>query len=91
MTLILLTSIVPVAYAAPSGEIFFPDGQVSSVDNILEVGDSEEVVVTFRNTAGPDIDDVESTLRSITLAAVLDRRAEHCWSRHCFFSGMEEV
>ncbi len=49
--------------AAPSGQV-----DVES-DNILELGDSQEVVVTFKNTADTDVTDVASTIQFITLSA----------------------
>ncbi len=55
----------PHVLAAPSGAI-----EVEA-DNILELGDSEEVVVTFRNTASADVNDVASTIQFVTLAAAL--------------------
>jgi len=48
---------------APSGTV-----QVEA-DNVLELGDSQEVVVTFRNTGTGDVTDVASTMQFITLAA----------------------
>jgi len=51
------------ALAAPSGLV-----DVES-DNILELGDSKEVVVTFKNTADTAITDVASTIQFITLSA----------------------
>ena len=54
---------VPPVFAAPSGAV-----EVEA-DNVLELGDSEEVVVTFRNTATTALDDVASTIQYITLAA----------------------
>ncbi len=47
-----------------------PSGAVEvETDNVLELGDSEEVVVTFRNTASEDVNDVASTIQFVTLAA----------------------
>jgi len=54
---------VPRVFAAPSGAV-----EVEA-DNVLELGDSEEVVVTFRNTASADINDVASTIQFVALAA----------------------
>jgi len=54
---------VPSVLAAPSGQI-----QVEA-DNVLQLGDSQQVVVTFQNTAGADITDVASTIQYIALAA----------------------
>ncbi len=53
----------PNALAAPSGQI-----QVEE-DNVLQLGDNQEVVVSFKNTADADITDVASTVQFITLAA----------------------
>jgi hypothetical protein len=48
---------------APSGTV-----QVEA-DNVLELGDSEEVVVTFKNSASAAVNDVASTFQFIALAA----------------------
>ena len=54
---------IPQVFAAPSGAI-----EVEK-DNVLQLGDSTEVVVTFRNTATTGLNDVASTIQFITLAA----------------------
>ena len=54
---------VPRVFAAPSGAVEVEE------DNVLQLGDSTEVVVTFRNTATTALDDVASTIQYITLAA----------------------
>jgi uncharacterized repeat protein (TIGR01451 family) len=54
---------VPRVSAAPSGTVEVEE------DNVLQLGDSTEVVVTFRNTATTALDDVASTIQYITLAA----------------------
>jgi len=53
---------IPHLFAAPSGTIDV------EADNVLELGDSGEVFVTFRNTAS-GINDTASTIQFITLAA----------------------
>ena len=54
---------VPRVFAAPSGAVEVEE------DNVLQLGDSTEVVVTFRNTATTALDDVASAIQYITLAA----------------------
>ncbi|MFC1956003.1 hypothetical protein ACFLWZ_05720 [Chloroflexota bacterium] len=49
--------------AAPSGQV-----DVES-DNILELGDSQEVVITFENTADTAVTDVASTVQFIAISA----------------------
>ncbi|MBS7644400.1 MAG: hypothetical protein QXO32_06825 [Candidatus Bathyarchaeia archaeon] len=56
-----------VASAAPSGTIDPPVGEVDP--NVLELGDDEWVIVTFKNSAGASLTDVASTIQYITLAA----------------------
>lgn len=60
--------IIPHMFAAPSGQVFFPEGEVSSEDMVLELGASGENIVKFENTAS-DITDVASTIQFITLSA----------------------
>ncbi|MBM4462317.1 MAG: IPTL-CTERM sorting domain-containing protein [Chloroflexi bacterium] len=60
---ILLLNLASIAYAAPSSAVSV------ETDNIIEVGSSQEVVVTFQNTASSDINDVASTIQFITFAA----------------------
>ena len=80
---ILLLSPVPIANAAPSGAI------TVEADNVLQLGESGQVVVTFKNTA-TDISDVASTVQYITLAAanlnpsrtLIDTTAPAPWSIH---------
>ncbi len=66
----LISSIAFVA-AAPSGNIYFPEGGVSSTDNVLTLGGSAEVTVSFKNTASADVSDVASTIQYVTLAAAV--------------------
>jgi hypothetical protein len=73
LAMMLLSSLVAVAHAAPTGKIYFdPSGQVSSADNVLLTTgsqSSEAFTITFKNDAGALITDVGSTLQYITLAA----------------------
>jgi len=64
---ILLVSLVPLAAAAPSGTLYPPVGAVA--DNVLLLGGTEWVVITFNNAAGATITDVASTIQYIRLAA----------------------
>ena len=66
---LFITTIITVPiFAAPSGEIYFPDGQVDAEDMVLEFGHSGENTIIFKNTAS-GINDVASTIQYITLAA----------------------
>ncbi|MEM3022045.1 MAG: hypothetical protein QW645_00740, partial [Candidatus Bathyarchaeia archaeon] len=58
---------IPVVDAAPSGSIGAPSGSVA--DNVLVLGQTEQVTITFRNTAGAGVGDVASTIQYIALAA----------------------
>ncbi|MEJ5292865.1 MAG: hypothetical protein WHS82_04625 [Candidatus Methanosuratincola sp.] len=70
LAFLLLANITSVA-AAPSGNIYFPEGGVSSTDNVLTLGGSANVTVSFKNTAGANVSDVASTIQYITLAAAV--------------------
>ncbi|MEM3150985.1 MAG: hypothetical protein QXK15_00225 [Candidatus Bathyarchaeia archaeon] len=67
ISFILIIALCNVSNAAPSGSIGAPSGSVE--DNVLELGGEETVTVTFKNTAGADVNDVASTIQYITLAA----------------------
>ena len=60
---LILVLDTPHVLGAPSGAV-----EVEA-DNVLELGDGEEVVVTFRNTASEDVNDVASTIQFVALAA----------------------
>ncbi|MBS7645696.1 hypothetical protein KEJ44_06655 [Candidatus Bathyarchaeota archaeon] len=64
---ILFIALCDASNAAPSGSIGAPTGTVA--DNVLVLYGEEEVIVTFKNTAGADSSDVASTIQYITLAA----------------------
>ncbi len=67
LTTILLIGLVPLVNAAPTSEIYQPVGTV--VDNILELGESENVTITFKNSATADLSDIGSTIQNITISA----------------------
>lgn len=55
--------------AAPSSAIYFPEVSNSSAHNILETDTSTTITISFKNTAGADINDVASTIQYLTIAA----------------------
>lgn len=69
VVLIFGAGLVALVNGAASGTIYFPDTEVSSADNILHLGESEKVNITFKNSAGADVSDVASTLQYISLSA----------------------
>jgi len=69
LIIILQIYILRVVFAAPSGEIYFPETGNDEADNILETGESMTITVSFKNTAGAEISDVASTIQYITIAA----------------------
>ena len=62
-SILILLLFAPGVSAAPSGTTDV------ETDNFLPLGGSDEVVITFQNTAGADNTDVSSTIQFITLAA----------------------
>ncbi|MDI9644578.1 MAG: hypothetical protein QFX35_05105 [Candidatus Verstraetearchaeota archaeon] len=68
---LLFAANIPLIAAAPSGNIYFPEGAVSSADNVLTLGGTANVTVSFKNTAGSDVTDVASTIQYVTLAAAV--------------------
>jgi len=70
-SLIPLSSLIPVAGAAPTGEITLisPPDNTLTFTTIGTAGEQEVVTVRFTNTAGAAITDVASTIQYITLAA----------------------
>ena len=65
----LLTTTVVILALSGTPVLAAPSGLVDvESDNILELGDSQEVVITFKNTADTDVTDVASTIQFITLS-----------------------
>ncbi|MEM2875918.1 MAG: hypothetical protein QXL67_03065, partial [Candidatus Bathyarchaeia archaeon] len=67
--LIVLLQLPVTVFAAPSGEIYFPEIGISSAYNIIEVEGDTTITISFKNTAGADVTDVASTIQYITIAA----------------------
>ena len=71
IVIVLVLAFIPlILFLDTSSALGAPSGAVEvEADNVLELGDSEEVVVTFRNTASADVSDVASTIQFVALSA----------------------
>jgi uncharacterized repeat protein (TIGR01451 family) len=71
IVIVLVLAFIPLVPVVDTARVLGAPSSTVEVetDNVLELGDSEEVIVTFKNSASADVNDLASTFQFVTLAA----------------------